>query len=92
MGLTDALRGRGIMIGESSLYRFDMVYDYRRKELWIDPRTNIPVRPFNRAGLRLRKNPPESFQIVLVTQGFAADVADVKSGDQILAIDGRAAR
>ena len=66
------------VIGESSLYRFDMVYDYARQQVWINPNTNVPLRPFNRAGLRLRKETKDA-------------LAGIKQGDQVHSINGRTA-
>ncbi len=88
---SESTRLQAGLIGESTLYRFDMAYDYRRRELWIDPAPAVPPRPFNRAGLRLRKDVPDRLSVVLVVPGSAADVAGIKLDDQILAIDGRPA-
>jgi Aspartyl protease/PDZ domain len=79
------------VIGESSLYRFDMVYDYARERVWIDPTTNVPRRPFNRAGLRLRKETPDAFTVSFVVPNSVAALAGIRKGDQVRSIDGRAA-
>jgi len=79
------------VVGESSLYRFDMVYDYAREQVWIDPKTDIPLRPFNRSGLRLRKDSPDAFSIIFVVPNSPAEMAKIKEGDQITSINRQAA-
>ena len=74
------------VVGESSLYQFDMVYDYAREQVWIDPKTNVPPRAFNRAGLRLKKEKPNAFTVAFVVPNSPAQTAGVKNGDQILSI------
>jgi aspartyl protease/PDZ domain-containing protein len=79
------------VVGESSLYRFDMVYDYARAQVWIDPKTDIPLRPFNRSGLRLRKDAPDAFTVIFVAPNSPAEMAKIKEGDQISSINRQAA-
>jgi hypothetical protein len=79
------------VVGESSLYRFDMVYDYAREQVWIDPKTDIPLRPFNRSGLRLRKDAPDALTVIFVAPTSPAEIAKIKEGDQIRSINGQAA-
>src|SRR5438128_9414057 len=73
-------------VGESLLYRFDIVYDYAREQVWIDPKTDIPLRPFNRGGLRLRKDAPDAFTVIFVAPNSPAEMAKIKEGDQIRSI------
>jgi len=75
------------VIGESSLYQFDMVYDYAREQVWIDPKTNVPRRAFNREGLRLKKEKPNAFTVAFVAPNSPAETAGIKNGDQILSIN-----
>jgi hypothetical protein len=75
------------VVGESTLWRFDMTYDYGHGRVWIDPDTKLAPRPFNRIGLRLRKDTPEAFAVVTVMPGSPAAKADVKEGDRILALN-----
>ncbi|OLB02521.1 MAG: hypothetical protein DMF36_07305 [Verrucomicrobia bacterium] len=75
------------VVGESSLYRFDMVYDYAREHVWIDPKTDVPQRAFNRAGLRLKKEKPTAFTVVFVAPNSPAEAAGIKNGEQILSIN-----
>jgi C-terminal processing protease CtpA/Prc len=74
-------------VGESSLYRFDMVYDYAREHVWIDPKTDVLQRAFNRAGLRLKKEKPTAFTVVFVAPTSPAEAAGIKNGEQILSIN-----
>jgi hypothetical protein len=75
------------VLGESSLYRFDMVYDYAREQVWIDPKTEVPHHAFNRAGLRLKKEKPTAFTVVFVAPNSPAEAAGIKNGEQILSIN-----
>jgi aspartyl protease/PDZ domain-containing protein len=75
------------VVGESSLYQFDMVYDYAREQVWIDPKANVPHRAFNRAGLRLKKEKPNAFTVAFVAPNSPAETAGIKNGDQILSIN-----
>ncbi len=79
------------VIGESSLYQFDMVYDYAREQVWIDPKTDVPRRAFNRAGLRLKKEKPNAFTVAFVAPKSPAETAGIKNGDQILSINEKSA-
>jgi hypothetical protein len=75
------------VVGESSLYRYNMVYDYAREQVWIDPKTDAPYRAFNRAGLRLKKDKPSAFTVVFVAPNSPAEAAGIKNGEQILSIN-----
>ncbi|PYL25071.1 MAG: hypothetical protein DMF37_06025 [Verrucomicrobia bacterium] len=75
------------VVGESSLYQFDMVYDYAREQVWIDPKTDVPHHAFNRAGLRLKKEKPTAFTVVFVAPNSPAEAAGIKNGEQILSIN-----
>jgi hypothetical protein len=75
------------VIGESTLYRYDMIYDYRRATVWIDP-TPMPERPFNRSGLRLGKD-GDAFTVAMVVPGSPAADAGLKAGDRIVALNGQ---
>jgi membrane-associated protease RseP (regulator of RpoE activity) len=88
---SESTRMQAGVIGESSLYRFDMTYDYGHELVWIDPDSKVAPRPFNRAGVRVKRNAPESFAVTLVVPGSPAAVAGLKPGDKILAINSRPA-
>src|SRR2546427_8597220 len=83
---SESTRLQAGVVGESLLYRFDIVYDYAREEVWIDPKTDIPLRPFNRGGLRLRKDAPDAFTVIFVAPNSPAEMAKIKEGDQIRSI------
>lgn len=77
------------VIGEFSLYQFDMTYDYGHEVVWIDPDPKVPLRPYDRSGLRLNKESPESFTVTRVIPGSPGESAGIKVGDKILSIDSR---
>ncbi len=84
---SESTRMQAGVIGESTLWRFDMTYDYGHGRVWIDPDTKLAPRPFNRAGLRLRKMTPRAFDVVTVMSRSPAAEAGLKEGDRILAVD-----
>jgi membrane-associated protease RseP (regulator of RpoE activity) len=79
------------VIGESSLYQFDMTYDYGHEVVWIDPDPKAAARPYDRAGLRLNKESPEYFMVTRVIPNSPAELTGLKVGDKILSIDSRPA-
>jgi hypothetical protein len=79
------------VIGESSLYRYDMTYDYRDARVYIDPEPKASPRPFNRAGLRLKKEAPDGLTVAIVVPNSPAEAAQIEAGDKILSIAGRRA-
>jgi hypothetical protein len=87
---SESTRLQAGVIGESSLYRFDIAYDYGHEQVWIDPNTDVPLRPFNRAGLRLRKENPDALTVQFVMPDSPAAKAGIKEGDWIRSINGRA--
>jgi hypothetical protein len=88
---SEATRMQAGVVGESSLYRFDMTYDYGRGRVWIDPQTDIAPRPFNRTGLRLKKDGDKNFVVTLVVPNSPAADAGVTPGDRVLDIAGQPA-
>jgi C-terminal processing protease CtpA/Prc len=78
-------------IGESTLYRFDMTYDYGHEQVWIDPTTDIEKRSFNRGGLRLRKVASGEFLVSLVVPNSPAAAAGLVVEDRVLSVGGRPA-
>jgi Aspartyl protease/PDZ domain len=75
-------------IGESSLYRFDVTYDYAREQVWIDSTSAIDRRPFNRSGLRLKKDDSGNFVVSLVVPNSPAAGAGLVLEDQVLSVGG----
>lgn len=79
------------VIGESTLRRFNMTYDYGHRQVWIDPDDKVPTQPFSRTGLRLRRDTPHSFVVTFVIPRSPADAAGLRPGDHILAVNSRLA-
>ena len=77
------------LVGESSLYRFDMTFDYARGFVWMNPVPIAPLRPFNRSGLRIRKETPDRVVAAIVLPDSPAQLAGIEVGDQIVSIDGK---
>jgi hypothetical protein len=88
---SESTRMQAGVIGESSLYRFDMTYDYGHQRVWISPNPKVPARAFNRAGLRLKRDANDGFVVTMVVTDSAAEAAGLKAGDRILAVNGRPA-
>jgi hypothetical protein len=79
------------IIGESSLYRFNMTYDYGHQVVWIDPEPKIPERAYNRAGLELKRDSAGVFEITIVAPNSAGAAAGLKIGDRISSINSQPA-
>jgi hypothetical protein len=75
------------IIGESSLYRFNMTYDYGHQVVWIDPEPKVPERAYNRAGLELKRDAAGMFEITIVAPNSAGASAGLKTGDRISSIN-----
>jgi hypothetical protein len=75
------------IIGESSLYRFNMTYDYGHQVVWIDPEPKVPERAYNRAGLELKRDVAGMFEITIVAPNSAGASAGLKTGDRISSIN-----
>jgi Aspartyl protease/PDZ domain len=75
-------------IGESSLYRFDITFDYAREQVWIDSATDTDRRPFNRSGLKLKKDVSGDFVVSLVVPSSPAAAAGLVLEDRILSVGG----
>jgi hypothetical protein len=75
------------IVGESSLYRFNMTYDYAHQVVWIDPEPKVPERAYNRAGLDLKRDATGMFEITIVAPNSAGAIAGLKIGDRIVSIN-----
>jgi membrane-associated protease RseP (regulator of RpoE activity) len=75
------------IIGEWSLYRFNMTYDYAHQVVWIDPQPRVAERPYNRAGLELKRDAAGTFEITIVAPNSAGAIAGLKTGDRISSIN-----
>jgi len=63
--------------------------DYGREQVWLHANTNIAIRSFNRLGLRLKRDSPESFVITLVLPDSGAQAAGLMVGDRVLVVNGK---
>jgi len=79
------------VIGESTLRRFNMTYDYGHRRVWIDPKARVPAQPFNRTGLRLRRDTASTFVVTFIVPHSPADAAGLRPGDQIVAVNSKPA-
>jgi hypothetical protein len=75
------------VIGESSLFRFNMTYDYGHQVVWIDPEPKVPDRPYNRAGLDLKRDAAGMFEITIAAPNSAGATAGLEIGDRISSIN-----
>jgi hypothetical protein len=75
------------ILGESSLYRFNMTYDYGHQVVWIDPEPKVPERAYNRAGLDLKRDAAGMFEITIVAPNSAGAIAGLKIGAKISSIN-----
>ncbi len=95
--VSQASRGNGALtyaagnIGSGTLRRFTVTLDYGHRVAYFVPNKDFSAPDvFDRSGMRLVGNADGSLKVTAVTVGGAADKADLKVGDRILAIDGRA--
>jgi hypothetical protein len=82
--------GRSIIGGEI-LSRFNIVFDYSRRRMFLEPNARLgePF-PFDASGLTLQLA-EKQFRVMEVRADSPADDAGLRAGDIILAIDGRPA-
>jgi hypothetical protein len=85
---SESIRVQAGVIGESSLYRFNLSYDYGHGQVWIDPQPKVPERPFNRAGMRVQRDRAESLAVTFVVPDSPAAQAGLAAGDRLLAVNG----
>ena len=78
-------------IGYYVLAHFVPTFDYARGFLYLAPASHVPGPVYNRAGLILEKNTHDAIAVMGVRPGGPGARAGLASGDEILAIDGRAA-
>ena len=79
-------------IGADTLPHFTLEFDYARGKVWLEPEPSFTPPPFDRSGLRAYKNKPEAFGVALVTPNTPAAKAGIEKDDEIIAIDGVAAK
>lgn len=80
-------------IGSGLLKRFVVSFDYSRQIMYLKPLNPQPrdAGGFDRSGLWINAA-DGSFKVADVGKGSPAEIAGVRTGDLIVAIDGRAAR
>lgn len=80
-------------IGGGVLKRFVVTFDYARQTMYLKPRQAPPadVGTFDRAGMWFNRSGGE-FVVVDVTRGGPAAQAGLTPGDEIVGVDGKAAR
>jgi C-terminal processing protease CtpA/Prc len=76
-------------IGNGLLRRFVVTFDYQQKMMYLRPATDLSVpESFDRSGLELGASVKGSINFE-VMRGSPADLAGLKSGDALIAVDGR---
>jgi hypothetical protein len=85
--------GKSGLLGNGALRRFNVTFDYSRKELILEPNshTTDPFE-FNMSGMASRRNADGTYAVSRVFPETPAAEADVVAGDIIVAVDGRPAR
>jgi len=76
-------------IGFHVLSRFVPTFDYAAGFVYLDPQTRpFPMRN-NLSGFSLTKNGPAAFDVLAVSPGSVAAGAGIRSGDRIVAVNGK---
>lgn len=85
-------RGDAGTVGMSLLSRFNLVFDYARRRVILEPTTRTP-RPmeYDASGLLLTSTVPgfQGIKVLAVDPGSPGDAAGIQAGDSLIAIDGR---
>jgi hypothetical protein len=81
-----------VLVGLGLLSRFNFVYDYPRRRMFLEPNRNFKE-PFEHdmSGLQMRRGRGQYLEILRVHPGSPADEAGMRPGDRVTRIDGRAA-
>jgi C-terminal processing protease CtpA/Prc len=79
------------MIGNDVLKRFLVVFDYPRQRMYIEPGRRF-ADPFDwdMAGVITEKTPEGALEVIDVVIDSPASECDIRPGDAIVAVDGRA--
>jgi PDZ domain-containing protein len=84
-------RGDAGTVGMGFLNRFNLVFDYARRRVILEPtaRTDRPLE-YDASGLLLTAGGPnfQGITVLSVASGSPADVAGIQAGDSLVAIDG----
>jgi hypothetical protein len=79
----------GSSIGMGFFSRFDLVIDYSRGELHVRKNREFAKSfEYDMSGVRIVESGRGAFEVVYVQSGCPAEKADVRVGDQVLAING----
>ncbi len=79
-------------LGSDILAHFTLEFDYAHSKVWLEPEPSFMPPPFDRSGLRAYKNKPEAFSVALVLPDTPAAQAGISKDDEIVAVDGIAAK
>jgi membrane-associated protease RseP (regulator of RpoE activity) len=81
-------------IGNEIYSNFTLGFDYGHNIVWFDPAPEAPHQPipYSHAGMSLYKQSPGSFTVASVLPNAPAAEAGIAVGDEIVAVDGTAAR
>jgi len=81
-------------IGNQIYRNFTLGFDYRRGTVWFDPLPGPPLapEPYSRAGIGVYKKTADAFTVAIVLPGAPAAEAGIAAGDDIVSVDGVAAR
>jgi hypothetical protein len=95
IGVAEENADRAGQIGYGILRRFAIVFDYPRKEIRLRPNSGLS-KPFefDHAGVILRSTDAvfSRLEVFAVVPAGPADEAGIRTGDELLAIDGRPAK
>ncbi len=79
-------------VGNDILASFALDFDYTHGAIWFQPTPGFVPLPYNRAGVSAYKERADSFRVAAVSPGTPAAEAGLAAGDEIIAVDGIAAR
>jgi hypothetical protein len=79
-------------LGTEVLAPFTLDFDYASGQVWFEPVPGWTPSPFDRSGVRAYKERADAFNVVLVGDKTPGATAGIKAGDEIIAVDGMAAK
>jgi len=75
-------------IGSKVFHNFVMTFDYEHRALYLQKSPDFGHEmPYNRSGIQLDLNDARAIVVKAVNSGSPADLAEVKPGDQLLAVN-----
>lgn len=85
-----AFKGISGIIGNDILHRFDLILDYKRQRIRLEP-NGLFGDPFivDRSGIRCERHEDGRVTVYSVIPGSPGDEAGLLEGDEIVSIDGR---